>query len=206
MRDITGIRFGQVTILEFSHKDAKNYFWHGKCDCGNQKLFRASNLKDNGTYSCGCYVGNQGGSHPKHGGWGTSEYRSWQAMKARCLNPKISEYKYYGAKGVKVCDRWLNSFENFLADMGKKPIGKNTIDRIDPRGNYEPSNCRWLSLPDQLRNKRDTVWVEGVCLSDFCRRKGLPYNTIRRRIRTEHWDIQRAISTPVRIKRVSYGR
>lgn len=83
----------------------------------------------------------------------TESFQSWSAMKERCLNEKHEHYKYYGAKGVTICDQWINSFECFLRDMGERPVA-HTIDRIDPEGNYEPSNCRWADALTQGRNKR----------------------------------------------------
>lgn len=81
------------------------------------------------------------------------EYKSWQSMKSRCLNPKATGYEYWGGRGIKICDRWLNSFENFLADMGKRPEGA-TLNRIDNDGNYEPQNCKWSFISEQQLNKR----------------------------------------------------
>jgi hypothetical protein len=89
----------------------------------------------------------------------TPTYRSWQAMKERCFNEKSIGYKRYGGKGITVCERWKNSFENFLADMGERPEGK-TIDRIDHTGNYEPSNCKWSTRKEQARNTYDTILDE----------------------------------------------
>ena len=89
----------------------------------------------------------------KHGCYATSEYVAWMNMLARCRNAKHPRFKQYGAKGVTVCERWLK-FENFIADMGKKPSPDLTLDRINPEGNYEPSNCRWISFDENRRNRR----------------------------------------------------
>jgi hypothetical protein len=83
-----------------------------------------------------------------------SEYYAWQNMKQRCLNPRNKYYHYYGARGIKVCDRWLNSFKNFLEDMGRKPSQRHSLDRKNNDGNYEPKNCRWASRKVQMNNTR----------------------------------------------------
>jgi hypothetical protein len=80
-------------------------------------------------------------------------YKAWDNMKRRCLNPSCRSYKYYGARGINVCDRWLDSFDNFLADMGKRQ-GRKELDRIDNDGDYTPGNCRWATKSEQSRNKR----------------------------------------------------
>jgi hypothetical protein len=95
------------------------------------------------------------GNNFKHGYHKTSEYRSWQHMKARCTNPNNDNYRYYGGRGIMVCDRWMKSFADFIVDMGLKPSKEYSLDRIDNNGNYEPSNCKWSSKSEQLSNRRE---------------------------------------------------
>lgn len=147
--DISGQRFGRLLVLRPAPKTSVKNSWWVRCDCGVEKVTRElSKVKSCG--SC-CQVGNKRGF--KHGGKGTKEYAAWKSMKRRCLSPKTKQFKDYGGRGISVCERWLHSFENFLADMGKCPP-KLTLDRIDNDGNYEPSNCRWTTMKEQRLNQR----------------------------------------------------
>lgn len=110
------------------------------------------------------------------------EYKAWAGIKTRCLNSKNKVYKYYGGRGITVCERWLK-FENFLADMGLKPSAQHSIDRIDNNGNYEPSNCRWATDKEQTRNRRSNIIVEhegvAMCMADAAELSGVGYNSFR---------------------------
>jgi hypothetical protein len=136
------------------------------CDCGNVSIVASWNLVSGGTVSCGCYLKEISLKHSlTHGqnrkGNTSKEYRAWQAMKARCDNEKDPCYPDYGGRGIVVCERWLNSFENFFADMGKKPSVNHSLDRFpDMNGNYCPENCRWATQLQQAGNKRNNSWLE----------------------------------------------
>lgn len=156
--DITGQRFGRLVALAF-HDRTRLY--HGRwlccCDCGETKIVRGNNLKNGHVKSCGCLNRDSTvkrstihGQTPRSGRSGT--FYSWAAMMQRCSNPKAQAFKYYGARGVAVCERW-RSFVNFLADMGSRPDG-HSIERIDVNGNYEPGNCKWLPRSEQSKNTR----------------------------------------------------
>lgn len=137
--------------------------WLCKCECGTFTTKHGRYLRDGDTQSCGCIEKEE---LPKrmtiHGRTGTTEYASWQGMKSRCYNENSEKYPDYGARGIKVCDRWLNSFQNFLDDMGVKPSRNHTLDRFpnNETGDYEPSNCRWGTSKEQTRNKRNNHWIE----------------------------------------------
>jgi len=161
--DLTGQRFGRLTILKRDGTTSP-VKWRCRCDCGQEVSIAPSNMKSGGTQSCGCLhkerAGMAGRFTKKHGHYvgnkASPEYKSWCSMKSRCSNPKHTSWRYYGGRGITVCDRWRNSFTNFLADMGKRPAGY-TLDRIDPDGNYEPGNCRWATSREQARNKQPLV-------------------------------------------------
>lgn len=111
-------------------------------------------------------------------------YYAWTNMKSRCSNPNVRGYSRYGGRGIKVCDRWLHSFKNFLADMGPKPPGL-TLERKNNDGDYTPENCIWATRPAQSRNRRTTIWVEHgglrLCVNDWARRLGVSINSFRNR-------------------------
>lgn len=120
-------------------------WWTVQCDCGVVKDVSGNNLRRGTQKSCGCLIRTHDLSRSR-------TYKSWQMMRQRCTNPKFRSYAYCGAKGVSVCERW-ERFENFVADMGERPDGMS-IDRIDPFGNYEPTNCRWATRAQQDANTR----------------------------------------------------
>lgn len=131
----------------------------------------------------------------------TPEYRCWMAIKNRCLNPKSRVYKDYGGRGVRICKRWL-IFENFLADVGRRPTPKHTIDRFpNNNGNYQPGNVRWATRRQQIENRRSTifVWYDGkkIPLMEACRILKLANNAVWMRIQRGQTP-EEAISTPIR--------
>ena len=159
--DLSGKVFGRLTALSVKKGDGR-VKWNCVCICGKTKLVWALSLKSGKTQSCGCLqkektslfktTHGQTASHLPNKE--TKEYKAWCLMKYRCNNPNYKEFNNYGGRGITVCDRWLHSFENFFEDMGKKPTSKHTLDRKDPNGNYEPSNCRWATQSQQVKNRR----------------------------------------------------
>lgn len=184
--DITGQKFGRLTAIKKNGFDVspsrKHIKWDCLCDCGNFTNTRVNALKSGGTISCGCaVVGNV-----KHGLSKTSEYLVWNNIKARCNNPKNTEYKNYGERGIKVCSDWESSFDNFYRDMGQKPSQKHSIDRIDNSLGYSKENCRWADAKTQSRNKRNNRFYTfngmTMCITDWASYLGVSFSTLHERI------------------------
>ena len=159
--NLIGNRYGRLVILERDQSKplasgGRRVYWICECECGSVISRTGHDLKDGSIKSCGCLNREQAASVKySHGKHNSPTYYSWQAMKSRCENPRNWKYNQYGGRGIKVCDRWRNSFINFMQDMGERPSGY-TLDRIDPNGNYEHNNCRWATPKQQANNKRNS--------------------------------------------------
>jgi hypothetical protein len=199
----SGQKFNRLTALKGVYSKKPNeYKWLFRCGCGNEKIIRKSYVIKGITKSCGCLTKERLKNNPpkrKHGQTGNKVYYTWQAMKDRCLKASNQMFPNYGGRGIKVCDKWLESFENFLEDMGEPPSPKHSIDRIDNNGNYEPSNCRWATDKEQSRNKTNTKFVDykgqEKPLLDWCDELNLSYQLMRGRLLTG-WTAERAFTTP----------
>ncbi len=155
--DLTGQRFGRLVVQHRTGVYAGNgdVLWRCNCDCGTSKDISGAALRKGVTVSCGCFnAENCAKINFSHGGSFSAEYGAWKGMKRRCYNPKQNWYSLYGGRGIRVCPEWLNDFAQFFADMGVRPSTAHSLDRIDPDGNYEPSNCRWAAKDVQSRNRR----------------------------------------------------
>lgn len=135
------------------------------CVCGKLKVVICSRIRTGHIKSCGCMKTERTREANKTHGQSRGDssklgYSSWKSMRMRCISPTYSSYPNYGGRGIRVCDRWLNSFENFLEDMGPRPSDQHSLDRIDNSGNYCPENCRWATVEQQVNNKRSSIYVE----------------------------------------------
>ena len=183
-KDLTGKRFGKLVVLNVEGKNkGGNYLWRCRCVCGNEVIVAAGHLNDGHTTTCG------GSIHKinyKHGMWNTRLYRILLGMKRRCYSKRTKYYNYYGGRGIKICDEWMDkeigssNFISWALNTGYKD--NLTIDRIDVNGNYEPSNCRWATFGEQMLNTRRNVFYllngEKVCQSELCKRIGIDCNKV----------------------------
>lgn len=207
---IVGRTFGRLKVTEDGPSVFRGGKWRSvsicKCSCGKAARVCNESLKDGSTRSCGClrdesriitkFIHGHAPTGPK-----SRTYMIWTNMLARCRTKSSSSFERYGAKGVNVCERWLE-FTNFLEDMGECPP-RLTIDRFpNNTGNYEPSNCRWATTKQQARNKTNNqlVTFHGFtgCLVEVCEHFNVNYEAIRKRINLLHWDLERAFTAPVK--------
>lgn len=201
--ELTGKTFNNLTVLHPEGVDRLGHvLWKCRCTCGNLRLVRGFSLRKNLIKSCGCIKINSVGNRSKtHGKSKSLEYKIWTGIKNRCTNINSKDYKSYGGRGIKVCDRWLNSFENFLEDMGERENLYLSIDRIDTNGDYEPSNCKWATIKEQSRNKRNSIILtykgETKDITTWCEELGLNYNTVKGRLFRYNYSIEEAFEKPL---------
>lgn len=163
--DLTNQRIGRWVVLGRSETQrGKTLYWECRCDCGTERAVSQQHLRTGKTQSCGCLHRERVAMlRRKHGATSRerarpAEYGIWQAMKTRCNNPNAEGFRYYGARGIKVCAEWDRSFTAFLQDMGPRPSEQHSIDRINNDGDYEPANCRWATPHQQVVNRRPS-WL-----------------------------------------------
>lgn len=198
---MSGLRFGRALVLRFDKISNGHAWWIIRCDCGNEKSVDGSSLRRGSTKSCGCMGMEMLSLGPKiakkhgHTIFRSRTYQAWNSMKQRCYNPRNDRYYDYGGRGIKVCDRWRNSFEAFLQDMGERPHGKS-IDRKDFNGDYNPENCRWATAKEQQNNMRSNVRIEWLgeirTISQWAECNGIKRGTLSTRIR-RGWSIADAL-------------
>jgi hypothetical protein len=192
VKTLTGQRFGKLVVIERAHRpDSARAFWTCRCDCGTVAVKMGKYLLSGDTSSCGCaQVAMRKRGNMKYGDSpanSSREYGIWRSMKSRCYIESSNNYRHYGARGIRICDRWRDDFAAFLEDMGRCPKGW-TLDRKDPNGHYEPDNCRWATWDTQAANKRGTVRCEfngaTLTLTQLAKVTGLDYYALHREIRT----------------------
>ena len=197
-----GAKFGRLTVVS-NIQERRGDFWMVKviCECGKTRIVRTVSLTSGHTLSCGCsrketFIHGHSRTNAK-----SATYRSWGAMKDRCSNRNHSHWKNYGGRGIKVCARWKNSFENFLNDVGECPPGLE-IERINNDAWYKPGNCRWATRKEQARNTRlsKIIVYQGrkQHLIEVARELNILPHTLYCRIFIYGWSVERSISEPVR--------
>ena len=197
-------RFGKLVAVERAKNVGKKVSWKCLCDCGNETNVLTTNLTTNRIKSCGCLrtertVQRSTTHNQRH----TKLYEVWKTMKQRCFNPKNKGYKNYGGRGIKICDEWKNNYQAFYEwSMNNGYKEGLSIDRIDVNGNYEPSNCRWADRFTQNNNTRKNkpFIINGVSktIHQWAREYNIPVEIVRSRFYTLHWDIVKALTTPVK--------
>lgn len=185
IKDLTGQRFSKLIAIRFVRKSKKGDIWLCKCDCGKEVEVLKYNLIYGNTKSCGCL---RVESNLKHGLYKTRLYNIYRNMLGRCYVPSWVEYKNYGGRGIAMCDEWRNDISKFynwaMANGYKDNL---TIDRIDNNGNYQPSNCRWVTKKEQLnntsRNKFCVVRGEKLTLAQIAEKYNINAGTLHKRQR-----------------------
>lgn len=189
--DLTGQRFGNLTVLEYRGKST----WLCRCDCGTEREVRGDHLRYGHSHSCGCLQGPIKHGHAK-GGSRPAEYRAWMNMRQRCKNEADQDFANYGGRGITVCERW-QEFASFYEDMGPRPSPDHSLDRIDNDGPYSPDNCRWATRQEQQRNTRRnkllTYKGKTQCIAEWADEIGLSYQGLLYRLRT-YEDVNRALT------------
>ena len=164
LKDIAGQRFGRWAVIRRDGSDARGQsMWFCRCECGIERRVLGASLRSGKSISCGCWNRERTSATTRtHGeGHGSPEFLTWCTMRRRCSDPMFKGWKNYGGRGIKVCERWNNSYEAFLTDMGRKPSPAHSIDRIDNDGNYEPGNVRRATAGMQSINKRNVKNARG---------------------------------------------
>lgn len=203
-QDLTGNQFGRLTAIAYLGKRNGAQRWRCECKCGKTIEVQGGNLATGHTKSCGCFRREvHRRDRTTHGMFGTPEYRVWASMLTRCHNPKCMGFANYGGRGITVCERWRESFEAFYADMRPRPSPAHSIERTDNDGNYEKTNCRWVTSDVQVRNKRNNHWItfrgKTMLLADWARFAGMSKSALLNRL-LRGWSVERAVTEPVRIK------
>lgn len=208
-----GTVFGRLTVIGDGEPYIDKHGWkHGAsrvlCECGTEKSVRNGKLQNGSTVSCGCLRLQKSVERIQllktHGRTKTSEHRAWTQIKSRCSNNKDEQkYANYGGRGIQVCERWMNSFEAFLEDMGPRPSAKHSIDRFPNNdGNYEPGNCRWATSVEQCNNKRNNVlftfYGKTMTLTQWSEISQVDRSTVEKRLKSG-WSEKKAFWTPARV-------
>ena len=202
-KEMVGKTFHRLTVLkELKERKGGSVCYECECVCGNNIEVKGKYLRNGDTKSCGCLnierIKQQGYQNKKHGFSSLPEYNVYKTMISRCINKKHDRYYRYGGRGIKVCDRWLESFDNFYKDMGERPSKKHQIDRIDNNGNYEPGNCHWVLPYENAINKEFKPGKLGI--RNIYKDKKSYYTVLRRQGKKRVSSYQSSIDKAVEIR------
>lgn len=206
-KDITGQRFNNLTVLRYYGSNYRgDAEWYCKCDCGEIAIVIGSQLRNGHTKSCGCLQKEWTSTNKPHTTHGLSEipeFKVWVDIRRRC-NPKNAnnpKYSLYAGRGIKVCNRWLNSFENFYEDMGDRPTPYHSIERKDNNGDYTPENCRWATDIEQANNRRSNILLtwngKTQTITQWGNEVGINPSVLRDRYHCG-WSVERLLTEKVR--------
>lgn len=220
--DIIGKKFNLLTPYDYYEKRTPRktpnhgnktrhlYIYKCHCDCGNEFEVERYNLMSGHTQSCGCQHkerARKAVSEAKrtHGDSHKRLYKIWHSMKIRCNVPSVEGYKWYGAKGIRVCDEWNNSYESFKEwSLSHGYTEKLSIDRIDYNGDYTPDNCRWVTMKEQQNNRCNNNWItyngKTQTFTQLAEEHGINPYTLHSRVYQRGWDLDKALHTPVRVQ------
>lgn len=201
--NLTGMRVGWLTVVERVENDKHGQArWLCQCACGKRTVVLGASLRRGVTRSCGCLNRELAKKRTEtHGSSGDRLYGIWKDMKKRCNNPNKHTYKYYGGRGIRICEEWDHSFAAFQEWALHSGYEQQlTIDRIDVNGNYCPENCRWTDWKTQCNNKRNSLYLtykgEKKTIAEWENVTGLQAGTIYQRIKKLGWNVERALETP----------
>lgn len=200
--DLTGKRFGMLTVLERADKTKSGTKWLCRCDCGQTCCVLPNNLRGGRQKSCGCLRRRTPLNRTHGDSRSVRLYRIWSDMKTRCCNPSMKSYALYGGRGINVCTEWANSYEAFRDwSLRSGYVDDLSLDRIDNDGNYEPTNCRWATREQQSNNRRSNRLITAngstKTMAEWARESGIRYTRIYKRLK-RGWSEEKAVLTPVK--------